>query len=103
MHSSAFGTMDRIVLRSFSSAERLSLLTAARYSSMDLGFFVMASQQRPLTLLNRNASSVRSYPPAMAPMMKNGSAPDATFSGSGASGDSRDRSSSQAKKRNIGR
>src|SRR5579884_18823 len=43
------------------------------------------------------------YPPATAPTTKNGSTPDATASGRGASGGSRDRSSVQAKKRNIGR
>src|SRR5439155_14695320 len=48
-------------------------------------------------------AAVSGYPPAMAPMMKKGSFPDATASGSGASGDSRDRSSSQAKNRSIGR
>lgn len=36
------------------------------------------------------------YPPAIAPMTKNGSAPLATASGNGASGDSSERSSSQA-------
>ena len=38
----------------------------------------------------------------MAPTIRNGSAPVATASGSGASGDSCDRSSSQAKKRTNG-
>ena len=42
-------------------------------------------------------------PPAMAPTIRNGSAPDATASGSGASGGSWDRSSSQAKNRTNGR
>src|SRR5258706_3050956 len=37
MHSSAFGAAARMVLRSFSSAARLSALKAARYSSMVLG------------------------------------------------------------------
>src|SRR5207245_1059791 len=43
------------------------------------------------------------YPPAMAPTIQNGSAPDATASGSRASGGSRDRSSLHAKNRSIGR
>lgn len=43
------------------------------------------------------------YPPAMAPTIMNGSAPEATASGSGASGGSWDRSCSQAKKRTNGR
>ena len=43
------------------------------------------------------------YPPAMAPTTRNGSAPVATASGSGASGGSWDRSSSQAKNRTNGR
>src|SRR2546429_857195 len=43
------------------------------------------------------------YPPAMAPTNRNGSAPVATASGSGASGDSCDRSSPQAKNRTNGR
>ena len=43
------------------------------------------------------------HPPAMAPTMKNGSVPPATASGSGWSGDSCDRSFSQAKKRTNGR
>src|SRR5512140_3729500 len=34
MHSSALGTNDRIVLRSFSSAARLGPLTPARYPSI---------------------------------------------------------------------
>src|ERR1051326_5483262 len=34
MHSSAFGATARMVLRSFSSAARLSSVKAARYSSM---------------------------------------------------------------------
>jgi len=37
-----------------------------------------------------------SYPPAIAPMIRNGSAPEAITSGSGASGDSCDQSSSHA-------
>src|SRR5277367_133879 len=41
MHSSAFGTAARIIFRSLSSADRLSSLTAARYSSMFLGFTTM--------------------------------------------------------------
>src|SRR5437899_11346318 len=43
------------------------------------------------------------YPPAIAPITRNGSAPDATASGSGASGASWVRSRSQAKKRRNGR
>ena len=43
------------------------------------------------------------YPPAIAPTTKNGSAPDRTASGSGASGDSNDKSSPQAKNRRNGR
>ena len=43
------------------------------------------------------------YPPAMAPMIKKGSRPVATASGSGSSGGVWDRSSSQAKKRKKGR
>src|SRR5437762_567026 len=43
------------------------------------------------------------YPPAMAPMIRNGSVPFAICSGSGASGDSWDKSSPQAKNRTIGR
>jgi hypothetical protein len=42
-------------------------------------------------------------PPAMAPMIMNGSAPETTASGSGASGSSSDQSSAQAKKRKNGR
>jgi len=45
----------------------------------------------------------RQPPPAMAPMMRNGSAPDATAAGSGASGGSWDRSRSQAKNLTNGR
>ena len=44
-----------------------------------------------------------SYPPAMAPMMRNGSTPRATGSGNSASAGSCERSSSQAKKRRKGR
>ena len=40
---------------------------------------------------------IHCYPPAMAPTMSKGSAPVATASGSGASGDAWDRSCSQAK------
>src|SRR5688500_8580240 len=43
------------------------------------------------------------YPPAMAPTMRKGSAPVVTASGTGVSGDSWDRSCSQAKKRRKGR
>ena len=42
-------------------------------------------------------------PPAIAPSMTKGSSPSAIFSGSGASGDSWDRSSSPPKKRTNGR
>jgi hypothetical protein len=42
-------------------------------------------------------------PPAMAPMMKKGSVPDAMAAGKGASGDSRETSSEQAKKRKKAR
>ncbi len=45
----------------------------------------------------------RAHPPAIAPTMSSGSAPVATASGSGASGDSCERSRSQAKKRTNGR
>ena len=45
----------------------------------------------------------RPQPPAMAPMMRNGSVPSATASGSGVSGESCERSSSHAKKRRNGR
>src|SRR5262249_24132475 len=41
MHSSACGTVARMVWRSCSSAPRWSALTAARYSSMVLGFAAM--------------------------------------------------------------
>src|SRR5258708_13571154 len=44
-----------------------------------------------------------SYPPAMAPMMSRGSLPEATASGSGASGDSCAKSSSQPKNRTKAR
>ena len=43
------------------------------------------------------------YPPAIAPMTKNGSLPFTIASGNGVSGDSSDRSSPQMKKRTIGR
>ena len=43
------------------------------------------------------------YPPATAPIMRNGSCPDTTALGSGASGGSWERSSSQAKNRKNGR
>src|SRR5207249_3362943 len=43
------------------------------------------------------------YPPAIAPITRNGSAPDATASGSGASGGSWVRSRSHAKNRRNGR
>src|SRR5438045_9657817 len=43
------------------------------------------------------------YPPAIAPMMKNGSSPFTIASGRGASGDSWEISSPQAKKRTSGR
>ncbi len=42
------------------------------------------------------------YPPAIAPMIRNGFVPFAIASGSGASGDSCDKSSLHAKKRTIG-
>src|SRR6267143_5391186 len=40
MHSSALGTMVRIVLRSLSSAARCSPFTVARYSSIVVGFLM---------------------------------------------------------------
>src|SRR5579862_3878394 len=43
------------------------------------------------------------HPPAIAPTIQNSSLPDATASGKGVSGESWDKSSSQAKKRSIGR
>ncbi len=43
------------------------------------------------------------YPPAIAPMIRNGSEPLAIGFGNGASGDSCDKSSPQAKNRTIGR
>ena len=52
--------------------------------------------------LRRRAGGGR-HPPAIAPMMIKGSAPDATASGSRASGDSCDRSFLHAKKRSSGR
>jgi len=50
-----------------------------------------------------SSASARGYPPDSAPTIMNGSAPDATASGNGASGPSNDRSSSQAKNRRNGR
>jgi hypothetical protein len=41
MHSSASGTIARIVFRRRSSARRRSSLTVARYSSMVVGFRAM--------------------------------------------------------------
>ncbi len=50
-----------------------------------------------------DADTQRTYPPAMAPTIRNGSFPDATASGSGASGGSCDKSSSHAKNRKNAR
>jgi len=55
------------------------------------------------TATQRRGYNAPSYPPAMAPMMRNGSAPLAIASGSGASGDSCDKSSPHTKNRTIGR
>src|SRR5688572_18042788 len=46
----------------------------------------------------RPQACTRTYPPAIAPTIQKGSAPDATASGSGVSGGSCDRSCSHAKK-----
>src|SRR6266853_552578 len=43
MHSSAFGTTDRMLRRSFSNAARLSLPSAARYSSIVFGLLFTIS------------------------------------------------------------
>ena len=51
----------------------------------------------------RSNCGAQHYPPAMAPTMSKGSAPVATAAGSGASGDSWDRSCSQAKNRTNAR
>src|SRR5262249_61527172 len=48
-------------------------------------------------------SAGRAYPPAIAPTTRKGSVPTTTASGSGVSGESWDRSSSQAKNRKNGR
>jgi hypothetical protein len=55
-----------------------------------------------LDLLPSNGRG-RSYPPAMAPIIMNGSLPEETASGTGASGGSCDKSSWQAKNRKNGR
>ena len=53
--------------------------------------------------LSHLALSLIPHPPAKAPMIRNGSEPEATASGNGASGDSWDTSSRQAKNRTKGR
>jgi len=55
------------------------------------------------TATQRRGYNAPPYPPAMAPMIRNGSEPLAIAFGSGASGDSCDKSSPQAKNRTIGR
>src|SRR4029077_16365930 len=52
-----------------------------------------------LPIRRMEVGRIDNYPPAMAPMTRNGSAPDATASGSGASGGSFERSCSLAWKR----
>src|SRR5947207_14433722 len=49
------------------------------------------------------SGETRRYPPAMAPMIKNGSFPKTTASGRGVSGGNSDKSSSHAKKRKNAR
>jgi hypothetical protein len=58
-----------------------------------------AKPVRPLVILH----VVPAYPPAIAPTISNGSSPAATASGSGESGGSWERSSSQAKNLTNGR
>lgn len=55
------------------------------------------------TATQRRGYNAPPYPPAIAPMIKNGSEPRTIASGSGSSGDSCDKSSPQAKNRTIGR
>ena len=55
------------------------------------------------TATQRRGYNTSPYPPAIAPMIKNGSEPLAIASGNGASGDSCDKSSPQARNRTIGR
>jgi hypothetical protein len=45
----AFGTADRMIFRSLSSAARLSSLKPARYSSMVAGFTDSVSQNMPFS------------------------------------------------------
>src|SRR5437588_216625 len=59
MHSSAWGAAERISLRSFSSAARLSSLNGARYSSMVRGFAGMARPPREIDALRRRALTPR--------------------------------------------
>ena len=56
-----------------------------------------------LVSLRRHSPEPRAQPPAIAPTIRKGSVPATTASGRGASGDSSERSSSQAKNLSIGR
>src|SRR5205809_1821759 len=56
MHSSAFGAAARMVLRSFSSAARLSSLKVARYSSTVVTLVLRLIFASPLATVERQAA-----------------------------------------------
>ena len=87
-------------LISNANRRRSSLVIARWISSWTARASALVSVMGTSKILTRR---VADQPPAMAPMMRSGSFPDATASGSGVSGGSCDRSSSQAKKRKNGR
>ena len=64
MYSSAFGTTDRITLRSFSSAARCSGPSAARYSSMFVGYGLAAFRLdgQPVAGMGAAANHCAYYP-----------------------------------------
>jgi hypothetical protein len=94
------------VLEFLRSRGRERRLTGARRDSLPerlQGGDVAGRADRRVRRREPPEGQVAGHPPAMAPTTRNGSLPFTTASGSGASGDSCDKSSSQAKNRTNGR
>jgi response regulator RpfG family c-di-GMP phosphodiesterase len=100
-------TTDRPYREAFSASQALATL----YNEAERGWLdmelvrVFAQKTAAQCLINfsRVAPAAQTHPPAIAPMIRNGSAPEATSLGKGASGDSWDQSSAQTKNRKNGR
>jgi hypothetical protein len=91
--------MPLVRVEVFEERENLLLVTGAAVQEDDRGPLLRPFRDPCRTLPVRDAGADPTYPPAIAPTTRKGSAPDATSLGNGSSMGSSERSFPQAKKR----